>query len=158
MAWKSLIKRKEYAKIYSAKYYLKHKNDILEYAKEWRKLNKQKVRDTINKWCKNNPEKVKKYNQIKRTRQRKAGYLSVNIIQVVYEDNIKKYGTLTCILCNKPIEFGQDSLEHLQPISRGGTNEYNNLAIAHRKCNAQKTDRTLEEWKMVCRPYPLEGG
>ena len=72
--------------------------------------------------------------------------LTKEIVQRVYEDNIKKYGTLTCVLCNKPISFGKDSLEHLTPISRGGSNNYNNLGVSHLKCNMKKFTKTLEEW------------
>ena len=72
--------------------------------------------------------------------------LTKETIQQVYEDNIKKYGQLTCILCFKPIEFGDDSLEHLTPITREGTNNYENLGVAHQSCNSQKHTKTLSEW------------
>jgi len=61
--------------------------------------------------------------------RKKAGELSVKTIQLVYEDNIKKYGTLTCYLCLNPIPFGKDHLEHKIPLSRSGTNEYNNCRL-----------------------------
>jgi 5-methylcytosine-specific restriction endonuclease McrA len=76
-----------------------------------------------------------------------AGKLGKKTIQQIYEDNIKQYGTLTCYLCLKPIEFGKDSLEHKTPLIRGGTNEYNNLAIAHRSCNSKKHAKTEEEYR-----------
>ena len=73
--------------------------------------------------------------------------LTKESLQRVYEDNIKQYGTLTCYLCLKPIKFGKDSLEHKIPISRGGTNFYFNLAIAHIKCNISKANKTVKEYK-----------
>lgn len=82
---------------------------------------------------------------------RACGELSMKTIQMLYEDNIKKYGTLTFYLCSAPISFGNDSFEHKTPISRGGTNEYNNLAIACRNCNSKKGTKTEEEYrKWVC--------
>ena len=66
---------------------------------------------------------------------------------MIYEDNIKRYGTLTCYLCEKPILFGDDNLEHKVPLSRNGTNEYNNLGIAHRKCNYRKHNKTEVEYR-----------
>ena len=86
------------------------------------------------------------YNKIRRKRVKIAGKLTIKTIQFVYEDNIKKYGTLTCYLCLKPILFSKDHLEHKTPLSRGGTNEYCNLAIACRKCNEKKHTRTYEEY------------
>ena len=92
-------------------------------------------------------ERTKLYNQIYRRRIRLAGKLSIQTIQCIYEDNIKYFGTLTCYLCLKPIEFGNDSLEHKTQLSRGGSNEYNNLAIAHKKCNSSKKDKTEKEYR-----------
>ena len=42
------------------------------------------------------------------------------------------------------------SLEHKIPLSRNGTNEYNNLAIAHRSCNCKKHNKTEGEFK-ICK-------
>jgi len=78
-----------------------------------------------------------------------AGELTVDKIQMVYEDNIKKYGTLTCYLCCELIVFGQDSLEHKTPLSRGGTNDYNNLGIAHISCNKKKHTMTEKEYRRI---------
>lgn len=75
------------------------------------------------------------------------GDLKTETVQMVYEDNIKKYGTLTCYLCLKSIEFGQDSLEHKTPLSRNGNNDYNNLSVAHLKCNLKKGKKTEEEFR-----------
>jgi 5-methylcytosine-specific restriction endonuclease McrA len=38
-------------------------------------------------------------------------------------------------------------LEHKIPLSKGGTNEYNNLAIAHSRCNKRKFNKTEKEYK-----------
>jgi 5-methylcytosine-specific restriction endonuclease McrA len=95
--------------------------------------------------------KTKEYKKFQR-QKRKAlikggGELTLKTIQQVYEDNIKQYGTLTCYLCLLPIEFKQDSLEHKIPLSRGGTNEYSNLAVAHFKCNCKKHTKTELEYR-----------
>ncbi len=84
-----------------------------------------------------------KYKALKKN----GGELLIKTIQVVYEDNIKKYGTLTCYLCLKPILFGKDHLEHRIPLSRGGNNEYNNLAIACQGCNCKKHAKTEIEYR-----------
>lgn len=46
-----------------------------------------------------------------------------------------------------PQGYRHDSIEHKIPISRGGTNEYNNLAIAHLSCNKKKHNKTDTEYK-----------
>lgn len=92
---------------------------------------------------------LKHYRQRRLALMKNGGELSIRTIQLIYEDNIKRFGTLTCYLCLKPIEFKNDSLEHKIPLVRGGTNEYNNLAIAHRSCNSKKGKKTVEEFKRL---------
>lgn|SRR3990167_1081912 len=87
-------------------------------------------------------------------RTSKCPELSLKILQEIYENNIKQYGTLTCYLCEKSIKFGQDSIDHKIPVSKGGTNERINLEIAHRKCNSSKFTKTFDEYKKgekICR-------
>ena len=91
------------------------------------------------------PAKV--FRQRRKALIKRGGNLPIERIQMVYEDNIKQYGTLTCYLCLNPIQFGKDTLEHKQPLSRNGTNEYNNLAVACFKCNCKKNIKTEEEYK-----------
>jgi len=74
------------------------------------------------------------------------GELTIATIQDVYESNIKKFGTLTCIYCMAPISFGNDSLEHIIPRKKGGTNGILNLAVACVQCNRKKRDHTVEEF------------
>ena len=88
-------------------------------------------------------------NKARKYRLMAGGELTSKTIQLVYEDNIKRFGTLTCYLCLKSIEFGMDSLEHKTPLFRGGNNEYSNLAIAHKLCNSKKSTKTLEEYTLL---------
>ncbi len=98
-------------------------------------------------WYGEKKKKTKRLFNLWAGRKRRGGKLLLSIIQSVYEDNIKQYGTLTCYLCLKPIVFGKDHLDHKIPISRGGKNEYENLAVACQKCNLRKYNKTDEEFR-----------
>ena len=78
-----------------------------------------------------------------------AGILTKELLQKVYEDNIKFFGTLTCVYCQKPIPFGKDIVEHRIPVSKGGLTVYANLVISCKSCNSAKGDKTWKEffWK-----------
>jgi 5-methylcytosine-specific restriction endonuclease McrA len=101
-----------------------------EYMKQWKKKNLFKSRIYV-------------YNRKLLTKS-----LTLDIVQQVYEDNIKQYGTLTCYLCLKPIPFGKDHLEHKIPLSRGGNNKRENLDIACQICNLKKHTKTEIEYRM----------
>lgn len=95
------------------------------------------------RWRENNPIRARVQNLIFRTKQN----FTVELFQRVYEKNIRKYNTLTCHLCLFPIVFGEDSIDHIKPISLGGTNHINNLNVAHRSCNTSKRNKTLKEYR-----------
>jgi hypothetical protein len=51
-----------------------------------------------------------------------------------------------CLLCAKPLgTITQSSVDHMIPLSRGGTNEIRNLHLVHRRCNTDKKDKTVRE-------------
>ena len=61
----------------------------------------------------------------------------------VRECLLEKFGR-ECVYCgatNVPLE-----IEHIVPKSRGGTNRVSNLAIACKKCNLKKGNKTAEEF------------
>lgn len=41
-------------------------------------------------------------------------------------------------------------LDHVIPESRGGSNKHENLIPACRSCNASKSTKTLDEYRLVC--------
>lgn len=122
-------------KIKKHQWYLKNANRIRP---------EKKIQKAV--WCLKNPEKRKWGGQAYRARLIASGDITTADIQRVYENNIKRFGTLTCYLCKKSIKFGQDSIDHKLPITRGGNNSQENLDIAHRACNSRKNNRTFEEY------------
>ncbi len=163
-------KRREYYQVYKVeecekrrKYHILNREKELEYNKRYNKINKAERNEYSRKYHQEHKneisERKKKYIKTERGRycvkvkrnNRRAllkglTVLSVDMIQQVYERNIRKYGTLTCDLCFKPVEFGKDTLEHFIPLSRGGTNEIENLGVAHKVCNSSKATKTLDEY------------
>jgi len=49
-----------------------------------------------------------------------------------------------CEYCQSPLEFSSDpfSVEHIFPISKGGTDNLENLALACQGCNIHKSTKT----------------
>lgn len=53
-----------------------------------------------------------------------------------------------CWYCGADIEpFGNWEVDHQHPRSRGGSDSIDNLVPACRKCNSEKSDRTISEYE-----------
>lgn len=50
-----------------------------------------------------------------------------------------------CAYCGCKLNELNYSVDHLQPKSKGGTNEEENLFLCCKSCNSRKKNRTLEE-------------
>jgi 5-methylcytosine-specific restriction endonuclease McrA len=92
------------------------------------------------------PIRRKRISQAYTARIRAIGSITTDDVQAIYENNIKRFGCLTCYLCFERIAFGEDSLDHKLPVARGGHNTSDNLGVAHKKCNMRKQNRTPEEY------------
>lgn len=51
-----------------------------------------------------------------------------------------------CLYCGRHLKAKGTTLDHVVPISRGGTHHIGNLALACLLCNAAKRERTPAEW------------
>ena len=48
------------------------------------------------------------------------------------------HGTVPCWICKAHVEPQDATLEHIQPLSEGGSSHQENLAISHGHCNNQR--------------------
>lgn len=57
----------------------------------------------------------------------------------VYRMLSKKHdGVVPCFVCGRHVPIQYATLEHIVPISLGGSDDMNNLAISHDKCNNKR--------------------
>lgn len=49
-----------------------------------------------------------------------------------------------CAHCGKPIEYAESTVDHVVPISKGGTNGKSNLAILCKDCNQDKYNHVID--------------
>jgi len=49
-----------------------------------------------------------------------------------------------CVACKTTEDL---QVDHIMPVSRGGTNDIDNLQMLCRDCNASKRNKTMEEWQ-----------
>lgn len=126
------------------KYHATHKDADREYYT----ANKETVNESIRRWRANNPDKLGAATA-RRAKAELEGNATPKLIETKWEA-----GDKTCILCGEPIDPTlkaphnmSRTIEHLTPIARGGRHDIDNIDFAHYGCNAQKQDRTLEEYR-----------
>jgi len=139
---------KEEAKKRKQKYNKQHRKEISVKGCIWRHRTDRNKKYNIMSGLSDTPEYKKMKRANRRALFRNAGKLTVQTIQQVYDENIiANGGVLRCIYCHKELAKREATLEHKQPLSRGGTNTKENLAIACMYCNISKGDKTVEEFR-----------
>lgn len=135
--------RVESFKAYRREYYLKNKAKLNAKNRltnaEYRKRNPQ----AHNEYAKNNRTKINQIQQKRRAITRGVMAESVDNELVFERDG------WICQLCFEPVDptlmwpdTMAKSLDHIVPVSLGGPHIYDNVQLAHFKCNAQKGNRT----------------
>lgn len=75
----------------------------------------------------------------------------LNPQRISHEQVVREYGT-DCHICQQPIDLDLPrtsklglTVDHLIPLSRGGSDTMDNLRPAHWTCNRRKSDKLMEE-------------
>lgn len=121
-------------------YYYKNKETSLEKHRIWCSNNKEKCQLQNKRWLKEHPEQHREISH--RRRARKAGAQGTCSAEQAVA-RIAFYGGM-CAYCHVA---PHEHLDHVIPLSRGGTNWPANLRPACARCNISKKDKFLSEWK-----------
>jgi 5-methylcytosine-specific restriction endonuclease McrA len=106
--------------------------------KRYRENNPEATKLSQQKWEKANPEKVAQKVTRRRALKKSAKTFYVS------EKELKKLYNSKCFFCSNKA----DTIDHVIPLSRGGTHGIGNLLPACRSCNSSKSSRLIMEWKM----------
>ncbi len=114
---------------------------VAEVIRKWRVANHDQYRIIVNrarkKWAAKNPAKVRANGYKRRERKRSTkpcDQTSANVLCQLISDAIK----LKCGICGKNMPKNDRTIDHVIPISKGGSGEIWNLRIVHMVCNSKK--------------------
>ena len=125
-------------------------------AKRYRESHKAIEKARLQRWKKNNPEKYREYHTQKKLKNR---------CTVPYFDNditLEKLYNLAdgvCALCGGICDYEDyifkgkyfiagnkyPSIDHIVPLSKGGSHTWDNVQLAHKQCNSIKSNKSPEE-------------
>ena len=132
-----------------AKYRLENSEKVAQWEKNWRERNPEARRESQRRGRERrrarDPEAFLQHKRrkesLRRARRRAVGGdFTVEEIWQMYED---QQGL--CAYCETPL-FGTYDIDHMTPLSRGGSNDWTNLAIACQSCNRKKHTKTVIEF------------
>lgn len=126
-------------KKYRRERYLLHKEAILLKTKEWAKKNPEKRAAIRKRWKAKNRAKVNSYQKLRFYREKNAQ--GSHTFEEIEE--IKSVFGNKCAYCRvTPAE----TIDHVKPLSKGGTNDATNLVPACFSCNSKKGNKNIWEW------------
>lgn len=120
---------------------------VKEVARKWRQDNIENVRADVAKrtsaWRAKNPERRRATENLRRARKKSADghYTALDIFNTLVRQNYECAG----ISCAKSITKHY-TIDHILPLSRGGSNWPYNIQLLCRSCNSKKGVRTMDEW------------
>ncbi len=135
-------KRKEY----NQEYYLNNHADILIKKRKYHKENGDTIREKKRAYHKTTTGKLvsKKSSANRRALKFKAeGSFTAEDIKGLYAIQGR-----CCYYCNVGIEGGYH-VDHMLPLSRGGSNDVSNICLSCASCNWSKHAKTAEEYQQV---------
>lgn len=144
-----------------AAYHAKNKAEINERHKQWKLLNKikmrqysltykqrnrEKVRSVVRAWKASNPSKKRSYDFIRRSKLGLAHCARIELANL----KIKRLflsSLATCPYCSACVQTSAMQVDHILPISRGGLHDPDNVCLACKPCNLSKGSKILfVEW------------
>ena len=120
-----------------------------EYAKRYRESHREQERLRRDKWKAENPEKYNAYR--KRTKVTRRCTTTDFDPDITLEKLYNRDGG-TCALCGGLCDYNDyafrgsvfiagneyPSIDHIRPLSKGGSHTWDNVQLAHRQCNSIK--------------------
>jgi len=95
---------------------------------------------------KSNPDYKRLRNHKQRAKHYGVKYERVNIESIFVRDEYKCKGCGINVVRSKKYKPNQATIDHMIPLSRGGTHTRDNLITLCHQCNSEKSDKTWDEW------------
>lgn len=132
-------------KVYMAQYRKENAEHIIQRVKQYQRENHEHVSEMQKRWHENNPERSRensrRRNHRRRAREREApGNFSADDITAML---IEQGGS--CVYCGVGI-VDNFHIDHITPLSRGGSNYPDNLQLLCPPCNLSKHNKTHKEF------------
>ncbi len=132
-------KNKAKVKEYLRDYYQENKEKLKESMKEWQKRHPGYSTEQQRKWVRENPKRNKELSRLKAHRRR-TFVKDLGNYTIEEWDNLCTYYNNECVCCFNQVEL---TVDHIIPISRGGSNRIENIQPLCKPCNSKKYTKII---------------
>ena len=123
---------------------------------QWRRENKDRVRETTKRWQKSHPEKMRVAKRAGHLRRRAKKLNQLGSVSLNIEQALMRRQRDRCAGCRKALGFRWTwHLDHIMPLALGGLHDDSNLQILCVACNLSKGAQHPLRWQKSLRP-PVE--
>lgn len=149
---------------YCRAYYEAHREDLTARKREyrrafpekerasqqrWRGRNEERLKAYWSAWAKQNKEKCRqKYHNRRSLKRAVSGSFNARDIKEIYDLQKGR-----CAYCKTKLKRGRH-IDHITPLSRGGSNERRNIQLTCAKCNSRRRSPILSillgAWEVCC--------
>ena len=116
-----------------------------EYMELYREFHAERYAAQKKKWNEDNYELVKDSQHRRRAAKKNVKYERIDLKGVFAECG------MTCGICKERVDFRlkhpdpkSPSIDHIIPLSKGGTHTYENVQLTHLVCNLRKSDKIIK--------------
>ena len=122
-------------------YYQRNREKVLRANAERRRRNPEKTsRERHASYIRHRPKILQK------SRARHARIRGAVIVEIVDHEAVIARDNSTCYLCERVLSADEITLDHVVPVTRGGTHTADNMKVACNSCNAAKGNKLLSEY------------
>jgi 5-methylcytosine-specific restriction endonuclease McrA len=121
-------------RIENPEYHKQWRIEHAEYDKQWRVKHAKQKKEYDKQRQIENPEKSRAKNRKRRALKLGAsGYHTENDLQYIYEQQKGK-----CISCGNKFSYNKMTVDHIKPLSKGGSDLPYNIKLLCKSCNSSK--------------------
>jgi len=132
-----------------------HKEEIAAWHRVYYVANKEKIKEKSRRWYIEHKERSaasrRAYSQTphgravrQASRARRRMLPDMSYITATTMQEVQEASNGICPYCGEPFENGH--IDHIIPVSKGGTNDRKNLTYCCAHCNLVKHNKLLEDW------------
>lgn len=127
-----------------SKYKIQNRLKVASADREYRRRNKERRNEYNKQYYRDNPGVARAMWDRRRAKKMKAvGTYTAEDVQEMMETQAGH-----CAYCGITLH-GEFHVDHIMPLSRGGSNSPDNLCISCQSCNCSKHDKTPDEWQLI---------